>query len=348
MQNDRISIILISLATLAFAWVLWPLFGAVFWATTLAIVFTPLYRRLLSHMPRHQNLASLIMIFSIIVLIVLPSLAIIAAVIRELSALFASIQSGEINLPQMYQQALGGLPSWAQRTAHDIGIADLASAQDGLTGMFGDMAGSIAPKALLIGQSTVSTVISVCVMLYLSFFLLRDGDKLLKRLKRAIPLTAALRDDLLAKFTLTVRATVKGDIFVAVLQGGLGGLGFWLLGIHAALLWMVLMMFLSLLPVFGAAVIWAPVAIYMMITGMVWQGIGLMVYGVLVISLIDNIARPYLVGQSAKIPDYVVLISTIGGIASFGIQGFITGPVVAAMFIAVWSTVTSLETSPST
>ena len=85
----------------------------------------------------------------------------------------------------------------------------------------------------------------------------------------------------------------------------------------------------------------------MMITGMVWQGVGLMAYGVLVISLIDNIARPYLVGQSAKIPDYVVLISTIGGIASFGIQGFITGPVVAAMFIAVWSTVTSLETSPS-
>ena len=123
-----------------------------------------------------------------------------------------------------------------------------------------------------------------------------------------------------------------------MLQGGLGGLAFWVLGVHAAILWAVLMAFLSLFPVFGAALVWLPVALYFLANGMVWQGIALIAYGVLVVGLVDNLVRPYLVGQATRMPDYVVLISTIGGIASFGMQGFITGPVIAAMFMAVWTT----------
>jgi predicted PurR-regulated permease PerM len=123
---------------------------------------------------------------------------------------------------------------------------------------------------------------------------------------------------------------------VALLQGALGGLIFWLLGIHAPLLWAVLMALLSLLPAVGAALIWFPVAIYLLATGAVWQGIVLIVYGVLVIGLVDNVVRPILVGQDTRMPDYVVLISTLGGIAIFGINGFVIGPVIAAMFMAVW------------
>ncbi|MDE3029791.1 MAG: AI-2E family transporter, partial [Paracoccaceae bacterium] len=104
------------------------------------------------------------------------------------------------------------------------------------------------------------------------------------------------------------------------------------------ILWTVLTSLLSLLPVFGAAAVWGPMAIYFLANGMIWQGIGLIIYGVMVVSLVDNIARPWLVGQATRMPDYVVLISTIGGIGTFGLQGFITGPVVAAMFIAVWTT----------
>jgi predicted PurR-regulated permease PerM len=125
---------------------------------------------------------------------------------------------------------------------------------------------------------------------------------------------------------------------VALLQGALGGFGFWVLGVHAVLLWTVLMSILALLPVFGAALVWGPVAVYFMATGHVVEGLGLLIYGTLVISLVDNLVRPYLVGKATRIPDFVVLLSTIGGIASFGVQGFITGPVVAAMFIAVWRT----------
>ena len=184
--------------------------------------------------------------------------------------------------------------------------------------------------------STVDFVVSLFVMLYLLFFLLRDGDALAKRIKDAVPLRADQKHALFGKFATVIRATVKGDILVAVLQGTLGGIIFWVLGIYAPVLWAVVMAFLSLLPAVGTASVWLPVAIYLLATGSVWQGVVLIGYGMLVISLVDNFLRPFLVGRDTKMPDYVVLTSTLGGIAIFGLNGFIIGPVIAAMFIAVW------------
>ena len=173
-------------------------------------------------------------------------------------------------------------------------------------------------------------------MLYLLFFLLRDEDALSKRIRDAIPLRAELRRDLLLKFTTVIRATVKGDMLVALLQGTLGGLIFWFLGIGAPLLWGVVMAFFSLLPAIGAGLIWIPVAVYLLATGAIWQGVVLIAFGALVVGLVDNFLRPILVGKDTKMPDYVVLISTLGGIATFGLNGFVIGPVIAAMFIAAW------------
>ena len=118
---------------------------------------------------------------------------------------------------------------------------------------------------------------------------------------------------------------------VAIVQGALGGLIFWLLGVHAPLLWAVVMAFLSLLPAVGTAMVWVPVAVYFFITGELWYGVILALYGVFVIGLVDNVLRPILVGKDTKMPDYVVLISTLGGLAVFGPNGFIIGPLVAAL-----------------
>jgi predicted PurR-regulated permease PerM len=189
---------------------------------------------------------------------------------------------------------------------------------------------------LNIGQSTFEFVVNVAIMLYLLFFLFRDGNALSRRVKDAIPLRTELRDALLEKFTVVIRATVKGSLLVAMAQGALGGLMFWMLGIHAALLWAVLMAFLSLLPAIGAGLVWVPVAIYFLATGAIWQGLGLIAYGVLVIGLVDNVLRPFLVGKGTKLPDYVVLISTLGGIEVFGLNGFVIGPLIAAIFMVTW------------
>jgi predicted PurR-regulated permease PerM len=194
----------------------------------------------------------------------------------------------------------------------------------------------IATQAFTIGQNTFEFIISFGIMLYLLFFLLRDGSGLSGRIKQAIPLSMEHKRHLLSKFITVIRATVKGNIAVAAMQGASGGFIFWILGIQGPLLWGVLMAFLSLLPAIGAALIWAPVAIYFLVTGEIWSGVILIAFGVLVIGLIDNILRPVLVGKDTQMPDYVVLISTLGGMALFGLNGFIIGPVIAAMFIAVW------------
>ena len=151
-----------------------------------------------------------------------------------------------------------------------------------------------------------------------------------------MPLAAAHRRELVGKFTVVIRATVKGNLLVAALQGLLGGLAFWFLGVKGALLWGVVMAFLSLLPAVGAALVWVPVALYFLLTGALWQGAALVAWGVLVIGLVDNVLRPILVGKDTRLPDYVVLMTTLGGMVVFGINGFVLGPAIAAMFIAVW------------
>jgi predicted PurR-regulated permease PerM len=133
-----------------------------------------------------------------------------------------------------------------------------------------------------------------------------------------------------------VRATVKGNVLVALVQGALGWLAFWFLDITGALLWGAVMALLSLLPAVGAALVWGPVVVYLLISGSIWPGLGLLAWGVVVIGLVDNVLRPILVGKETRLPDYVVLVATLGGLAVFGLNGFVIGPVIAAMFIVAW------------
>jgi predicted PurR-regulated permease PerM len=338
MSTNKTFLTLVALVTLAFGWVLWPLFGAVFWALTLAIVFAPLHNAVLARLGGRRNLAAVVMILGLLVVVILPLLLIVAAVVQQASTLVVAVSSGAVDLLGIAEQALNDLPLWVQDLVKSLGPKDLPALQDSLANSISAWLGANVPLVFSIGQSTVGLVVGLGVMLYLVFFLFRDGKELTATFTAAIPMPHEVRSNLLTTFTTVVRATVQGDILVALLQGTLGGLGFWVLGIHAAILWTVLMSLLALLPVFGAALVWAPVAVYFMATGHVVAGLGLLAYGTLVISLVDNLVRPYLVGKATRIPDFVVLLSTIGGIASFGVQGFITGPVVAAMFIAVWRT----------
>jgi predicted PurR-regulated permease PerM len=174
-------------------------------------------------------------------------------------------------------------------------------------------------------------------MLYLSFFLLRDGVSIVGWLRAAVPLNNERRQLLFQKFAEVSRATVKGNLVVALVQGALGGLIFWLLGLPAALLLSVVMAFLSLVPAVGASLVWLPMAIYLYATGE-WEKASILVaYGALVIGLADNVLRPILVGRDTKLPDYIVLFSTLGGISMLGITGFVIGPLIAALFLSFWT-----------
>lgn len=179
-------------------------------------------------------------------------------------------------------------------------------------------------------------VFSLGLMLYLAFFMLKDGIGLVDLLVRALPLGDEREHLLFSKFAEVTRATVKGNLVVAVAQGSLGGIIFWILGIPAPFLWGVIMTLLSLVPMVGAGLVWAPVAVYLFATGSWIQGLVLTGFGVGVIGLVDNFLRPVLVGRDTKLPDYLVLLSTLGGVALFGINGFVIGPLLAALFVAFW------------
>jgi predicted PurR-regulated permease PerM len=180
-------------------------------------------------------------------------------------------------------------------------------------------------------------------MLYLLFFLFRDGDVLRARIDRALPLRGEYKGELSAKFASVIRATIKGTLVVALVQGLLGGVALAVVGIPGALLLGALMAVLSLLPMIGSFLVWGPIAAYLLISGAFLKGIGLLVFGTLVIGTIDNLLRPLLVGKDTRLPDYVVLVSTLGGIALFGFNGFVVGPVVAALFVATWEQFASAQ-----
>ena len=174
------------------------------------------------------------------------------------------------------------MPAWVRDLIQRFVPTNLGSLQEGVAASLATGGGFVAAQAVNIGQSTFDFIVSLFVMLYLLFFLLRDGDDLLRRVRDAIPLRADQQRALLAKFTVVVRATVKGGVVVALLQGALGGLIFWFLDIRAALLCAALMAVLALLPVVGAGLIWVPVAIYLLATGATWQGVVLILYTVAV------------------------------------------------------------------
>ncbi len=339
--EDKTFLLLVIAVSLAFAWILWPFYGAVFWGTILAILFAPLYRRLLRFMGQRRTIAALATVTIVLLIVILPVTLIGALLVQEGLGLYEKFQSGELNLGRYFQQVFGVLPAWVSDLLDRFGLTDLSSMQERLSTGLVQGSQFVATKALNIGQNTFDFIVDLFIVLYLLFFLLRDGDDLVRRIRTAIPLHTDQQREFLNRFTTVIRATVKGNVVVAVVQGALGGLIFWFLGVHAAVLWAVLMAFLSLLPAVGSALIWLPVAIYFLVTGATWQGIFLIAFGVLVIGLVDNVLRPILVGKDTKMPDYVVLISTLGGMAIFGLNGFVIGPVIAAMFMAVWDIVTS-------
>ncbi|MBH1964346.1 MAG: AI-2E family transporter [Comamonadaceae bacterium] len=330
-------LLLLALITIAFGWLLKPFFGAVFWAMTLALMFDPIYQRIRAKFRGRSNLAALATLLLCLVIVILPMALVTSTLITEVTGVTQRIKAGDINFRAYFQQILTALPHWLLDWLDRLGLSNLQGVLDRLSAGLAQGGQMLATNALAIGQNTFDFLVSFVIMMYLLFFLLRDGRGLARMVRDSIPLEREHTRYLLSKFATVVRATVKGNVLVALAQGALGGLAFWALGIHAAVFWGVVMALLSLLPAIGAALVWGPVAIYLLSTGSVLSGVGLIMWGVLVIGLSDNVLRPLLVGKDTKMPDYLVLVSTIGGMSLFGINGFVIGPTIAAMFIAFWA-----------
>ncbi|RON93290.1 AI-2E family transporter [Pseudomonas fluorescens] len=329
--------VLLLLVTVAFIWILLPFYGAVFWAVILGIVFAPMQRRLQAKFGWQRNLTSLCTLAVCLVIAILPVIILSVLLVQEGAAVYKSIESGELDIAAYLAQFKHSLPPYFQHLLDRFGMGELNGLREKIVKSAMQGSQVLASQAFSFGQGTFEFVVSFFIMLYLLFFFLRDGAELARKVRTAVPLEEGHKRRLQLKFNRVVRATVKGNLVVAVTQGALGGAIFWFLDIPSALLWAVLMGFLSLLPAVGAGIVWAPVAVYFLLSGMIWQGVVLGLFGVFVIGLVDNVMRPILVGKDTKMPDYMILISTLGGLAVFGLNGFVIGPLIAALFMSSWA-----------
>lgn len=185
-------------------------------------------------------------------------------------------------------------------------------------------------------RGTLGFLLQAFVFLYAFYFFVVDGSQVLKRILFYVPLTSEQETRLLERFTSVARATLKGSLFIGVLQGGLAGLGFWVAGVPGAALWGTVMVVLSIIPAVGAPLIWVPAVGYLFLAGEAGAAVGLLAWCAIIVGLLDNFLRPLLVGRDARMSDLLILLSTLGGIGLFGAVGFILGPIVAALFVTVW------------
>lgn len=329
--------VLVVLVTIAFFFLLLPFYSAVLWAVILAVLFNPLQRWLTRRLGGRRTQAAAISLLVCVCIVVIPGTLVFGALAQEANNLYQQIGTRQFDPAQIIERAHSRLPQFVVNLLEAADLGDFAALQERFTSMLAQVSRFVATRAVSIGQGTAQFLIGLGVMLYVLFFLFRDGPRLAATIGRASPLSARHTQHVMTKFTEVVKATVKGNFIIGMIQGTVGGLTFWALGIQAPLLWGVVMTVLSLLPAVGAFLVWAPVAAYLMVVGEYLRGSILIAVGVLVISMVDNLLRPALVGKDLRLPDYMVLVSTLGGLALFGMNGFVIGPLIAALFVAVWS-----------
>jgi len=333
-HQDRAFLASLVVVTILFALVLRPFFGSIFWAGLLALIFFPVQRRLLTWMPKRPNFVALLTLIASLLVVVIPLFFLISGVAQEGTRLYERIESGQIRFDGFFERVRQSLPE-LERLLGRFGM-NFEQVRERISE--GALSGSqfLATQAVSIGQGTIRFTLSFVLMLYLLFFFLRDGERLIELLIRALPLGDRRERLLFRRFSEVAHATIKGNLIVAIVQGTLGALIFWILGVEGVLLWGVVMTVLSMLPVVGSFMVWGPVGIYFLVNGDVFRGVVMLAFGTLVISVVDNILRPILVSRDTQMPDYIVLLSTLGGIALYGINGFVIGPAVATLFIAFW------------
>lgn len=306
---------------------------AMLMAGIFSALFRPLYLRLLGWFRGRRSLASFATLLAILLVIIIPLGALLGVVAAQ------AIEVGNSVSPWVQKQLSD--PSGLSGILQKIPYYDqIAPYQDDILQKVGQMVGSLS-SFLISGLSsvtvlTVSFLFKFFVFLYTMYFFLIDGDKLIDKILYYVPLEEKDERRMLDKFTSVTRATLKGTAVIGVIQGALAGLAFAVVGIPSSVFWGTIMMVLSIIPAIGSGLVWMPAAIILIVTGHTLKGIGLALFCGLIVGSLDNILRPRLVGKDTRMPDLLIFLSTLGGIAFFGVMGFIIGPIIAALFVTIW------------
>jgi len=293
----------------------------------------PIYKKIAQLLRGRQRTASLIMILLFVIIILVPVSGLVSIVTSQAIKVGQSVTpwvQRQIEQPAAFSEYLQRIPFYDEILPHRSQIISKAGELASRISVF--LVNSLSAGAI----GTVNFIFMFFVFLYASYFFLIDGKLLLDRILLYLPLEDRNEQRLLDRFTSVTRATLKGTALIGVLQGTLAGVAFAVVGIEAAVFWGTVMTALSIIPAIGSALIWVPAAIILAAGGSYLKAIGLTLFCGLIVGSLDNLLRPRLVGKDTQMHDLMIFFGTLGGIAMFGLIGFIVGPIIAALFVTIW------------
>ena len=322
---------LMALVMIVFLFIMKPFFFPVFWAAVIASIFRPIYQKVHRKIG-NPDISSTLVLIMILLIILIPAGVIGSLGISESLDLYSTMDKDNNDMQAGIQNILNQFthhPTVQKlRIDEKVWIEKLTETTKAVANYLLNSIRSLTENALIF-------FVKFGVMLYALYFFIRDGDKFLKMIIRFFPLGGGREEILLEKFKTTALATLKVTLIIGGIQGMLGGMIFFITGVKGAMMWGIIMILTSIIPSVGCSIIWAPAGVIMLITGHTWQGTAILLFGVLVISTIDQLLRPLLLGKDVQLHPLMIFLSTLGGIMLFGISGFVIGPIVCALFIAI-------------
>jgi predicted PurR-regulated permease PerM len=307
-----------------------PFFNVLLWATVLAVVFYPMHRRIRAR-TRRPALAAVLSTLLVIVFILLPVTFITVAVVRELTGVAASFQSGVSQFSLASTPGVGWLFDWVNQYIH----VDREAAQQFVVERLQMWGAALAGGTLVVVGGAVGAVVQTLLVVFTLFYLFRDGERIRQAAYDMVPIERVQAHDIAIRTRDVIGATVNGVLVIAAIQGTLGTIIFTILGLPSPLLWGVVMFFFSMIPMAGAFLVWVPAAAYLTLTGAYLRAAILVGWGVLVIGTIDNFLSPRLVGHRASLHELLIFFAVLGGLEVFGVLGLVIGPVVVAITLAL-------------
>ncbi|MDD5084370.1 MAG: AI-2E family transporter [Candidatus Moranbacteria bacterium] len=325
-------IILTGVGILMF-FILQPFLTAILAAAILAALFQGWYQSILKRIGNHRHAAAALSILVIAAIIIVPLATIFGVAINEANVAYDRIIAGETSTGQISFTALLEKIQSLPYVSFLLGgqSFDMAHLANSLKGFSQDILGFV--KALY--QGVAEFIFWLIVMFFSLFYFLIDGKRLVQYGMSVMPLRNEHEKILIDKFVSMSRATLRGTLIVSIVQGFLGGVMFAIAGVPSPVIWGLIMAVMSVIPLVGVGVVWLPAGIILLFMGQVWQGIFVLALGASIISTVDNVLGPKLVGRDTQMHPLLIFFATLGGLSFFGVPGFIIGPIIASLALAL-------------
>lgn len=335
LTNKYVFFSLLGLVVAVSILIVFPFLTSIVTGAILAYVLYPVYNILQKRMP--SGLAAFLVAVFIVLLITVPAFFIVKNLTGETHYVYLrakqQIMSGELIEDRCYGEG------FVCKTVRDVNeLLRDENIKTYILDFLNDFLEYVTKKIGEIIFSVPRLIIHLMVILFTAYYSLKDGKQLVKRITKLVPLKVHHQDEIFKQFNDVTWAVIYGNFIVALVQGALGAFGFWIFGINGFLWWGIVMAFFALIPFVGTGIIWLPASVYLFLSGylqgeqaLVWKGLGLLIYGILIVSSVDNVIRPYIVAGRAKVHPLMILLGVLGGLFVFGIIGLLIGPLILAL-----------------